>query len=248
MLDFEIKISPNPKGIVRGIDSENNPYHQFWMNDSSNFLRIETKTVVKTMPVNPFAFLPHHAPTARKEILNIYLMMDHELSEDMQEWVHNVKFDANGTEIDFAGKVCSTIGRDWSHTIRYEANILDPVVCFNQKLGSCRDLAWMMIHMLRYHQIPARFVSGYAYNPALAGHELHAWVEVWLPGGGWIGLDPSSGLFTSQTYIPLAVSYDPENTMPVIGSFTGNAVSNLETSVNLKEISSEELASEVVGC
>ena len=89
--------------------------------------------------------------------------------------------------------------------------------------------------MLRELGLAARFVSGYAFNPDLEeGHELHGWLEVFLPGAGWIGLDPSLGLLTDHHHIPLASHPDPLRTMPVQGIFSGQATSQLETRVDIK--------------
>jgi transglutaminase-like putative cysteine protease len=93
----------------------------------------------------------------------------------------------------------------------------------------------MEMDMLREIGLATRFVSGYAFNPELEdGHELHAWLEVFLPGAGWVGVDPSLGLFTDHSYIPLASHPDPKRTLPVQGSYIGSATSQLVTSVDLK--------------
>ena len=88
--------------------------------------------------------------------------------------------------------------------------------------------------MMRHQNIPARFVSGYAFNPELEGHELHGWVEVWLQGAGWIALDPSAGLLATEAYVPLASSYHPVNTLPVQGTFRGQAEAAMKTRVSLR--------------
>lgn len=91
--------------------------------------------------------------------------------------------------------------------------------------------------MLRNLSIPSRFVSGYAFNPELkVDHELHAWVEVWVPGAGWIGLDPSAGLLTNANYIPVSSSYIPENTLPVQGNFRGSSSAELTFEVSIIQV------------
>jgi transglutaminase-like putative cysteine protease len=82
-----------------------------------------------------------------------------------------------------------------------------------------------------------RFISGYAFNPELDdGHELHAWLEVFLPGAGWIGLDPSLGLLTDHRYVPLASHAKSKLASPVQGSFSGQGGSTLTTKVQIKLI------------
>jgi len=109
--------------------------------------------------------------------------------------------------------------------------------CFQEKHGSCRDLSWFMMNCLRFLGIPARFVSGYSFNPEIGqDHELHSWVECWLPGAGWLGVDPSLGLMTDHHYIPMACSFDPTKTLPVQGIYAGSATSNMSYEVVIKEI------------
>jgi transglutaminase-like putative cysteine protease len=95
----------------------------------------------------------------------------------------------------------------------------------------------MQIQLLRHLGIAARFVSGYYFigseNPS---HDLHAWVEVYLPGAGWIGFDPSHGSAAGANHIPICSSAYFQNTMPVIGSFRGGASSKMEVLVSIEKI------------
>ena len=83
--------------------------------------------------------------------------------------------------------------------------------------------------------LASRFVSGYAFNPELeGGHELHAWLEVFLPGAGWVGMDPSLGLLTGHSYVPLAFHPSPQKTLPVQGKYGGKSSSRLYTEVRVQ--------------
>ena len=158
-------------------------------------------------------------------------------SVEMQRFVREIYDSCSGQVINFLTSLLDKVAAKWGHEVRYEENILDPEDCFDRKNGSCRDLTWMLMHMLGHYHLPTRFVSGYAYNPELGeGHELHAWLEVHLPGAGWIGLDPSAGLFTTASYIPVSTSYHPKNTMPVVGSYRGEKRARLETSVSIRKM------------
>ena len=111
-----------------------------------------------------------------------------------------------------------------------------PNKLFQLKSGSCRDLAWMQIQLLRNLGFAGRFVSGYFYldaeNPEF---ELHAWLEVFIPGAGWIGLDPSHGMLAGDAHIPVASSSNYENTMPVSGSVRGSANSTLKNDLIISQ-------------
>jgi len=91
-----------------------------------------------------------------------------------------------------------------------------------ERIGSCRDLAMLMVTCCRVVGLPARFVSGYQLlDPAPARYDLHAWAEVYLPGAGWRGFDPSAGSEVNERYVVLATSSKPDLTAAVSGSFSG---------------------------
>jgi transglutaminase-like putative cysteine protease len=115
--------------------------------------------------------------------------------------------------------------------IRYEKRetpgIWDAERVLTEERGACRDMAWLLVHVLRALGFAARFVSGYmieAEQDASDHAELHAWAEAYLPGAGWIGFDPTSGLLTAEGHIPLAAAPEPEATAPITGTHEAVAV------------------------
>ena len=107
-----------------------------------------------------------------------------------------------------------------------------------ERIGSCRDLAMLMVTCCRVVGLPARFVSGYQLlDPAPEQYDLHAWAEVYLPGAGWRGFDPSAGSEVNERYVVLATSSKPELTAAVSGSFSGpaNTSSDLSWSISVNE-------------
>ena len=107
-----------------------------------------------------------------------------------------------------------------------------------ERIGSCRDLAMLMMTCCRVVGLPARFVSGYQLlDPAPEQYDLHAWAEVYLPGAGWRGFDPSAGSEVNERYVVLATSSKPDLTAAVSGSFSGPAdtSSDLSWSISMEE-------------
>ncbi len=106
-------------------------------------------------------------------------------------------------------------------------------------VGACRDFAVVLIDMARSSGVAARFVSGYLYDPnrdGFVGGDMHAWVEVFIPGAGWRGLDPTHGVFCHSAYVPVAHAVVPESVNPVQGSFFSRipAVAQLATDVRVR--------------
>ncbi len=235
--NFELKIDPASSGLAQRVDAEDNLYHQCWFNDLQDNIQIIAEIEVESDEINPFNFLQEEkTKTPHTKALDIFLETEH-LSDNANKWLDELYEASDDTLITFLTYLNKEINLNWDHETRYESDLMGPVTCFDSKKGSCRDLSWMMINMLRNRNIPARFVSGYAFNSELGeGHELHAWIEAWVPGAGWIPLDPSAGLLATNSYIPVVSSYHPANTFPVQGSYRGNAEANLNFNVKIQEI------------
>jgi transglutaminase-like putative cysteine protease len=110
---------------------------------------------------------------------------------------------------------------------------------FDDSRGVCQDFAHLMLAMCRSLQIPARYVSGYLYDPTrkeLRGaHASHAWCEIYVPGGGWFGLDPTNRRLADDHYVVLAIGRDYDDVAPVKGTFYGSTRCDMAVTVHLEE-------------
>lgn len=239
-------VNPEPEGRNFRQDLAGNWYKQCWFLGEFNSLEIQGEWIFKLQNFNPFGFILDRSfeengwnhpffqfSYEEKTAFLIPFLQENEESH-FQDYLFEVKKLSSGL-VDFIVKLTQLIHQNWIHEIRIEENIWISKFTFQEKRGSCRDLALMEMEMLREIGLATRFVSGYAFNPELeSGHELHAWLEVFLPGAGWVGVDPSLGLFTDHTYIPLASHPDPKRTLPVQGSYLGESTSHLSTRVDVK--------------
>ncbi len=142
-----------------------------------------------------------------------------------------------------------TINQNFKHVTRHEKGTQDPIKTLKLGSGSCRDLAVLMIAALRSLRIAARFVSGYLNldeddDDRVTGGNTHAWVQVYVPGPGWVDFDPSSGTVGNQNLVRVAVVREPREAIPLQGTWIGNASDHLTMKVAVKVIT----AARPTGC
>ena len=153
----------------------------------------------------------------------------------VNNWLQQFQF--NGMETySLLLKLNQTINQNFSYQMREEAGVQLPSLTLSKRSGSCRDYATLFIEACRNLGLASRFVSGYIHAPATeyGNAATHAWAEVYIPGKGWKGFDPTSGEVTGNRHIAVAVARNPETVSPVSGSFIGPSMTSPIMVVNVQ--------------
>lgn len=186
-------------------------------------LKIEVDLVAEMVVLNPFDFFVESS--AEKFPFAYEGWLKKELAPYIKQKPRGPEFilyarsipRSHEKTLDFLVELNQRLNRDIRYLIRMEAGVQSPEETLKKRSGSCRDTAWLLVQILRWLGFAARFASGYLIQlkpdvKSLDGPsgsdtdftDLHAWCEVYLPGAGWVGLDPTSGLLTGEGHIPLA--------------------------------------------
>ncbi len=149
--------------------------------------------------------------------------------------------DGSAPTAELIADMTKSIKATFTHRARHEHGIQDPLRTLTIRRGSCRDVAMLMIAGLRSLGFQARFASGYLYladadadDDHISGGNTHAWLQVYLPGPGWVDIDPSSGTIGNQNLVRVAVAYDPSDAVPLQGTWVGSARDHLALDVAVR--------------
>ncbi len=247
---YQLHLNPSPSGRSEGLDLYNNPVTLFW--HTGNLARWEGSTsfTIETLLNNPFNYLitdpqvlklPSRYAKENRLALAPYLFRP-EPDAGVDQMAEQLLTESDDNTLSFLYHMTDTLHRDIQPVIRLVGDALPPGKTLRRKEGACRDLAVLFIDLCRSLGIAARFVSGYKYDPGSKdSFELHAWAEVFLPGAGWRGYDPSLGLAVADTHIALASGPGPVEAAAVTGTFRGSDVlSKLSYQVEIENLTPAE--------
>ena len=234
---YSFKITPRNHFINWQQDPFGNFQARVVFPEQTTELSIDVEVIANMVVINPFDFFveeyaekfPFEYPEALAKQLDPYL----EITEGgplLKEWMKGVDRSPRAI-VDFLVTINQRLNKDINYTIRMEAGVQNCETTLGSRWGSCRDSAWLLVQILRHLGFAARFVSGYLVQltadiksldgpsgPEADFTDLHAWTEVYIPGAGWIGMDPTSGLFAGEGHIPLACTPDFQHAAPVVGA------------------------------
>ena len=229
VIDFRLAIEPAPAGLAHALDLEGNLVTHAWFSGVADALTIKAHSKIESSVRNPFDFIVLDPATEKLPLR--YTAAAHSLAPylsrplpaaEVDGFAESVARAAAGETLAFLTALCTSIRDRSRYTVREEGEAKPAEETFTSKEGSCRDLAVLFIDACRACGIAARFVSGYhESNMHQENLYMHAWAEVYLPGGGWRGFDPTLGMAVTDAHIPIAAAADPKDAAPVTGTFRG---------------------------
>jgi uncharacterized protein (DUF2126 family) len=243
ILSYSLRVEPAEHFINWQQDPQGNYLARLVFPQRTQALRVEVDLIAEMAVFNPFDFFlapyAEHVPLAYESTEAVELapyLVTAPASPLFAQYLAPVPRTKTRT-IDFLVALNLRVASDIRYLIRMEPGVQTPEETLRSAAGSCRDSAWLLVQLLRHLGLAARFVSGYLIQltsdvKALDGPagpsedftDLHAWCEVYLPGAGWIGLDPTSGLLAGEGHIPLACTPEPSSAAPISGAVDDSQV------------------------
>jgi uncharacterized protein (DUF2126 family) len=237
ILSYSLRVEPAKHFINWQQDPQANYLARLVFPERTRALRVEVDLVAEMAVLNPFDFFlaPHaeyvplrYDPTEALELAPYLALAP--ATPLFADYLARVPR-ARTRTVDYLVALNRHVANDVRYLIRMEPGVQTPEETLRCASGSCRDSSWLLVQLLRHLGLAARFVSGYLIQlvsdvkaldgpagPTADFADLHAWCEVYLPGAGWIGFDPTSGLLAGEGHIPLACTPEPSSAAPISGA------------------------------
>lgn len=250
-----VQVLPSPESRSDYTDLDGNSPIKVWFTQPTPTLGVQVTSVVETLQPNPFLFLleswattlPFDYPHSLQSRLASYLQpLTPSVHPAVVELAHTLLHKVDNKPLGFLNTLNQHINQSCGYIHRTTGRPWSAGMTWTQKQGSCRDLCVLFMEVCRQVGLATRFVSGYQEGDPETPNDLHAWVEVYLPGAGWRGYDPTLGFLVSDRHITLTASALPQDAAPIVGTFTpinpvesrtSPPTSTLETQILLQQLS-----------
>ncbi|MVA80602.1 IMP dehydrogenase [Agrobacterium vitis] len=256
VLSHSLKVTPENHFVNLQQDPYGNYLARFVFPDPVTEFKIEVDLTADMSIYNPFDFFteeeavtwPFEYPEDIREDLAIYKKPEPD-SPALDAYLKTLDMTPGQGTVDMIVGLNARLQSEIGYVIRLEPGVQTPDETLTSARGSCRDTSWLLVQILRHLGFAARFVSGYLIQlkpdlEALDGPsgtkvdftDLHAWAEAYIPGAGWIGLDPTSGLMTGESHIPLAATPHYKNAAPISGGYFGQAKTDFDFDMKVTRV------------
>ncbi len=227
LLQHQISVDPEPNMLIKNLDQESNIQHICYINSDISHFQIIASCRVESEEFNTldFVFYPYECsklPFKYPAKLSIYVgsaLRLKRVSPGIKAYAQTFAASVQQDTIAFLIELTRHIQQNFNYEIRLDGDPNSALQTLQTQRGSCRDFVVFMIDMCAAVGLLARFVSGYFIHGRSSQYELHAWVEVLLPGGGWRGFDPTEGNITDNRYLALARSIESKGLVPLRGTY-----------------------------
>ncbi|GIX47502.1 MAG: transglutaminase [Candidatus Tectimicrobiota bacterium] len=245
---FRLQVDPPPAGLSECIDLDGNATASVWFTGLHHYLTVTATAEVETLRANPFDYvlaatavtLPFAYAEAQRAVLAPYCQPLAPAAA-VADFARAVLHEVGGATVAFLSTLARRIAEHCTQVVRPRGEPWPAAQTLAQRRGACRDLAVLFLEACRAVGLAARFVSGYHEGEVPPKeHQLHAWAEVYLPGAGWRGYDPSLGLAVADRHVALAAGRTPQDAAPLTGTFRGTgATSSLQATIRLQVAGAE---------
>jgi transglutaminase-like putative cysteine protease len=242
LLTYELRIDPEPRGSTVCLDHNGNVVLHAWFEGLRGRLTVDSRFEVETLRINPFDFVitspgfttvPAIYPEDLRQVLAPYSGGESPRGL-IQEFARSIARDVQWQSLAFLSCLNQRIFQRTRHTVRDQGPPRPAEQTLADGAGACRDVAVLFCEACRCMGLAARFVSGYEQAAANQEHSyMHAWAEVYVPGGGWRGFDPSRGLAVAEQHVPVAAAIDPAGASPITGAYRGQAQSSMHFEIRM---------------
>jgi transglutaminase-like putative cysteine protease len=244
----QLQIEAAASGRTAVLEPEGGEAEVLWFNEPRQELTITVDSLVETRRCNPFDWILTEPALER-----LPLRYSPELARALQpclagpidplvaDWARQRAAEVERRSTALLMHLADRIHHEFHHVGRPDGAPLAAAETLRSRTGACRDTAVLYVEACRSLGLAARFVSGYSMHhpPEVSEHELHAWAEVYIPGGGWRAYDPSLGLAVADGHVALTAAADPRFAAPLSGTYRGTAVaSSMEYTVRLRAAAS----------